>query len=80
MELINPYLEKLSLVSCKLDDEQILQLSDSKKLVQLTHLDLSDNLIERNFTVITKILKEKCDFLQEFMLGGNKGLKKVQNF
>ena len=80
MELINPYLEKLSLVSCKLDDEQILQLSDSKKLVQLTHFDLSDNLIERNFTVITKILKEKCDFLQEFMLGGNKGLKKVQNF
>ena len=78
--MINPYLEKLSLVSCKLDDEQILQLSDSKKLVQLTHLDLSDNLIERNFTVITKILKEKCDFLQEFMLGGNKGLKKVQNF
>ena len=78
--MINPYLEKLSLVSCKLDDEQILQLSDSKKLVQLTHFDLSDNLIERNFTVITKILKEKCDFLQEFMLGGNKGLKKVQNF
>ena len=78
--MINPYLEKLSLVSWKLDDEQILQLSDSKKLVQLTHLDLSDNLIERNFTVITKILKEKCDFLQEFMLGGNKGLKKVQNF
>ena len=78
--MINPYLEKLSLVSCKLDDEQSLQLSDSKKLVQLTHFDLSDNLIERNFTVITKILKEKCDFLQEFMLSGNKGLKKVQNF
>jgi hypothetical protein len=80
MELINPYLEKLSLVSCKIDDEQILQLSDSKKLVQLTHFDLSANLIERNFTVITKVLKEKCDFLQEFMLAGNKGLKKVQNF
>lgn len=78
--MINPYLEKLSLVCCKLDDEQILQLSDSKKLVQLTHLDLSDNLIERNFTVITKVLKEKCDFLQELMLAGNKGLKKVQNF
>lgn len=78
--MINPYLEKLSLVSCKIDDEQILQLSDSKKLVQLTHFDLSANLIERNFTVITKVLKEKCDFLQEFMLAGNKGLKKVQNF
>lgn len=33
MELINPFLEKLSLVDCNLDDEQILQLSESAKLI-----------------------------------------------
>jgi hypothetical protein len=33
MELINPFLEKLSLSNCVIDDEQVLQLSDSGKLV-----------------------------------------------
>ena len=47
--LINVYLEKLQLVDCMLDDEQILSLAESKKLSQIATLDLSENLIERNF-------------------------------
>ena len=47
--LINIYLEKLQLVDCNLDDEQILSLAESKKLSQIATLDLSENLIERNF-------------------------------
>ena len=32
LDLINVYLEKLQLVDCMLDDEQILSLAESKKL------------------------------------------------
>ena len=80
MELINPLLERLSLVGCHLDDEQVLQLAESNKLVQLTAIDLSANQIERNFSLLIRHLKENCDFLQELQVSGNKGLKKVQNW
>lgn len=63
MDLINPFLEKLSLVNCQLDDEQVLQLAESNKLVQLSSIDLSLNLIERNFSLLIRHLKENCDFL-----------------
>ena len=52
-----------------------MQIADSKKLVHLVTLDLSENLIERNFTVIMKVLKEKCDFLANLFVAGNRGMK-----
>ena len=79
LDLINVYLEKLQLVDCKLDDEQILSLAESKKLSQITTLDLSENLIERNFQVIIKVLKEKCDFLANLAVSENKGMKHCGN-
>jgi hypothetical protein len=62
MDLINPQLQKLSLVECCIEDEQILQLTESGKLVQIAQLDLSTNNIERNFSLLMKHLKENCDF------------------
>ena len=73
------YLEKLQLVDCMLDDEQILQLAESKKLSQIQSLDLSHNLIERNFQVIIKVMKEKCDFLANLSVAENKGMKYCGN-
>lgn len=77
--LINPELEKLMLVNCALDDEQVLKLSDSKKITNLATLDLSENLLDGNFPVIIRALKDNCDFLANVFLGGNKGIKNSNN-
>lgn len=56
--LVNPELEKLILVNCALDDEQILKLADSKKITNLVTLDLSENILDSNFPVIMRLFKE----------------------
>ena len=79
LDLINPNLEKLTLVSCQLNDEHAMQLVEGKKLGQIQSIDLSENMLDRNFQTIFKILKEKCDFLVDFMAAENKGIKRCGN-
>lgn len=79
LNLINPDLERLVLVNCALDDEQVLKLAESKKLTNLATLDLTDNLLDSNFPVIIRSLKENCDLLANIFLSGNRGLKNSNN-
>ena len=56
-----------------------MQLVDSKKLGQLQSIDLSENQIDRNFQTIFKALKEKCDFLVNFSIAENTGIRRCSN-
>lgn len=75
LDLINPDLETLDLVSCEITDEQILNLIQSNKLSRIEHLDLSSNHIEKTYPLLIKFLKESCDYLQNLYLQENKGMK-----
>lgn len=79
LNLVNDELQKLWLVSCAVDDEQILKLVDSKKTDSLQTLDLSENLLDANFPVISKVIRDQCPQLSDLILGGNKNLKNSPN-
>ena len=50
-------------------------LADSKKIASLQTLDLSENQIDRNFQTIFKVFREKCDFLVNFSIAENPGIR-----
>ena len=79
LELINPALERLQLVGCTLNDEHVMLLADSKKIASLQNLDLSENQIDRNFQTIFKVFREKCDFLVNFSIAENPGIRFCSN-
>lgn len=56
--LINNDLTKLLLYKCELDDEQVLKLADCKRVEGLQSIDVGDNLLDVNFTLIARVLKE----------------------
>lgn len=58
LHLINNDLQKLLLVNCAVDDEQVLKLVDSKRTESLQTLDLSDNLLDSNFPVFIRVLRD----------------------
>ena len=58
LHLINNDLQKLILVNCAVDDEQVLKLVDSKRTESLQTLDLRDNLLDANFPVFSKVLRD----------------------
>jgi hypothetical protein len=78
--LINNDLTKLLLYKCELDDEQVLKLADCKRVEGLQSLDVGDNLLDVNFTLIARVLKEQCPFLAELLCENNRNLKNCANF
>ena len=66
--LINNDMQKLLLYNCQLDDEQVLKLADSKKVEGLQMIDLGENLLDTNFTLIVRVLKEACPFMSELLV------------
>jgi len=57
----------------------VLKLVDSKRTESLQTLDLSDNLLDSNFPVFIRVLRDQCPVLSELLLGGNKNLKNAAN-
>lgn len=47
--------------------------------MKLKKIDLSENLIEKNFQLVTRYLKENCEQLSEIALAENKGIRKGGN-
>jgi hypothetical protein len=57
--LINPETtERLDLVQCEINDEQIISLIQSEKLNRVEHLDLTGNQLEKTYTLLLKYLRE----------------------
>jgi hypothetical protein len=52
---------------------------DQGKLIELISLDLSDNFLEKNFPTLLKLLREKCTFLANLFVSGNKAIKNSSN-
>ncbi len=61
LDLINQDLEVLQIVNCEINDEQIINLLQSEKLQKLEVLDISENRLEKTYTLIMKYLRESCD-------------------
>lgn len=80
--LINPdTTERVDLVNCEINDEQIISLIQSEKMNRIEHLDLSRNEIEKTYTLLLKYLRESCDHLTNLNLRDNPGLKSnINNF
>ena len=78
--LVNNDLTSLLLYNCELDDEQVLKLADCKQVEGLQSIDLGENLLDVNFTIIARVLKESCPFLAELLCYNNKNLKNCANF
>ena len=48
---------------------------------RLEHLDMSENQLEKTFTILLKYLREECDHLTNLNLRDNPGLKSnINNF
>lgn len=80
LDLISPDLERLDLVSCEINDEQIISMISSEKLQHLEHLDLTSNHLEKTYTLLLKYLRDTCgDHLKNLFLRDIPGLKYAQN-
>jgi hypothetical protein len=82
LDLITHDLEHLALVKCDINDEQIVSLLQSEKLgVNMDTIDLSENALEKTYTLLLKYVRENCPRLTNLFLGDNPGLKNpVNNF
>lgn len=56
-----------------------MKLVDSKRTESLITLDLRDNLLDSNFPVFARVLRDQCPMLSDLLLGGNKNLKSAAN-
>ena len=66
-------------MNCEINDEHILSLIQSGKLVRLELIDLTQNHLEKVFTIMMKYFREQCDRMECVFLRDNPGLKNVVN-
>ena len=66
-------------MNCEINDEHILSLIQSGKLVRLEVIDLTQNHLEKVFTIMMKYFREQCDRMECVFLRDNPGLKNIVN-
>jgi len=78
-DLVNSNLESLSLNTCQLNDEHLINLvssGDGQKIQSLEQVDLSNNQFGANFILVVRQLRESCDYLQNLICSNNTGIKR----
>ena len=57
----------------------MVSAQEGQKLASLEVIDISNNLLGADFTLILRQMKESCDFLNNFMCANNPGIKKAMS-